>query len=422
MPPPIVVDGETCAHCYLDFDLDRRRERLSTAAAFVHACDARYGLSSRDLLRLGGSELNRIPEQIEHDHEWSERGRACGSVRMRHPDGYGSRIVVRLYWDVAPLACENFATLCLNGGSLPSDLLGASGGGGAGGGARTKVRPTPMGESGRPLTYRGTPVHRIVPGFVAQGGDLVFGNGSGGESVYGGKKFKDERAGLALKHDRRGLLSMGNGGKNSNTSQFFFTLDRAPQCDGKHVVFGEVVSGFAVLDALEEAGTEGGEPSIPANVTDCAIFGPLQTPGDGYWYDQPDPEAYRGSTPVFVVRPRVCVVAPNAAVGDRFVTALRGRCSVIAKIFTDDGAKEGIDRIAELLGRFATDVVLVAPTCAGLLDNRLEISPSWKECKSLIGAEIRISEVILVAKPVEAVATIRIKSWVAKRRPDWRLA
>ena len=78
-----------------------------------------------------------------------------------------------------------------------------------------------------------------------QTGDFVFGNGSGGESVYG-KKFKDERPGLALKHDRRGVVSMGNSGKNSNTSQFFITFGPSPQCDGKHVVFGEVVAGFEV--------------------------------------------------------------------------------------------------------------------------------------------------------------------------------
>lgn len=76
----------------------------------------------------------------------------------------------------------------------------------------------------------------------------MFGNGSGGESVFGGKKFKDERPGLQLKHDAKGVLSMGNSGKNSNTSQFFITFQPAPTCDGKHVVFGKVVSGFEVSE------------------------------------------------------------------------------------------------------------------------------------------------------------------------------
>jgi hypothetical protein len=60
----------------------------------------------------------------------------------------------------------------------------------------------------------------------------VAGDGSGGDSIYGGK-FNDEKPGLKLKHDAAGILSMANSGKNSNSSQFFFTLAPAPQCDGE---------------------------------------------------------------------------------------------------------------------------------------------------------------------------------------------
>lgn len=153
--------------------------------------------------------------------EWSGKNSECDGIEIR-PPAAGSRIVVKLYWDVAPLACENFATLCRN--SLKAKI----------------------GESGKPLTYQKSKIHRVVPEFILQGGDFVFGNGSGGESIYNGKKFKDERAGLQLKHDTKGVLSMGNSGKNSNSSQFFITFKAAPQCDGKHVVFGKVVSGFEV--------------------------------------------------------------------------------------------------------------------------------------------------------------------------------
>ena len=62
------------------------------------------------------------------------------------------------------------------------------------------------------------------------------GDGSAGDSIYGGK-FNDEKAGLKMKHDTPGLLSMANSGKNSNTSQFFFTLAPAPQCDGQCLYF-----------------------------------------------------------------------------------------------------------------------------------------------------------------------------------------
>lgn len=162
--------------------------------------------------------------------EWSTKNDECGGIEIRPPVS-GCRIVVQLYWNVAPLACQNFATLCWNG---------------------SDKKPPPIGESGKPLTYRNSTVHRVIPQFILQGGDYVFGNGSGGESIFNGKKFKDERAGLQLKHDARGVLSMGNSGKNSNTSQFFITFKEAPQCDGKHVVFGKVVSGFEVSAEKEQ--------------------------------------------------------------------------------------------------------------------------------------------------------------------------
>ena len=67
--------------------------------------------------------------------------------------------------------------------------------------------------------------------------------------------IQDDRAGLTLKHDRPGVMSMGNNGKNANTSQFFWTLGAAaPQLDGKHVVFGHVVAGMPVLRDIESIG------------------------------------------------------------------------------------------------------------------------------------------------------------------------
>ena len=78
---------------------------------------------------------------------------------------------------------------------------------------------------------------------------LPAGDGSGGDSIYKGD-FNDEKGGLKLKHNAVGVLSMANSGKNSNSSQFFFTLGAAPQCDGKHVVFGRVVEGLDILTRI----------------------------------------------------------------------------------------------------------------------------------------------------------------------------
>ena len=90
---------------------------------------------------------------------------------------------------------------------------------------------------------------------MCQGGDFTQGNGRGGESIYGGK-FADEE--FQLSHTAPGLLSMANSGPDSNGSQFFITTVPCPHLDGKHVVFGEVDSGFQTLGAMEEAGSASG--------------------------------------------------------------------------------------------------------------------------------------------------------------------
>ena len=101
--------------------------------------------------------------------------------------------------------------------------------------------------------YDETVFHRVVKGFVLQGGDPE-GTGSGGESCWGGV-FGDEIFGR-LRHSKRGVLSMANSGRDSNGSQFFLTLGAAPALDGKHTVFGEVSSGLEVLDAVDRIETD----------------------------------------------------------------------------------------------------------------------------------------------------------------------
>ncbi len=109
--------------------------------------------------------------------------------------------------------------------------------------------------------YNGIIFHRIIDNFMIQGGDPT-GTGRGGESIWG-EKFDDEIV-PSLKHNAIGILSMANAGPNTNGSQFFITLVATPWLDGKHTVFGKVVSGLDVVKAIGKVETSkpGDKPKV----------------------------------------------------------------------------------------------------------------------------------------------------------------
>ncbi len=121
-------------------------------------------------------------------------------------------IEIQLFPDLAPKTCENFVGLIEKG------------------------------------YYDGLIFHRIIKSFMIQGGDPT-GTGRGGESIWGGK-FKDEVT-PAIKFDRKGLLAMANSGPNTNGSQFFITTVPTPWLNMKHTIFGEVISGYEAVQALD---------------------------------------------------------------------------------------------------------------------------------------------------------------------------
>merc|ERR1712166_578208 len=141
------------------------------------------------------------------------------------------RVVFGLYGDVVPKTARNFATLC----------DGSAG----------------MGNSGKALHFKGSKFHRVIPQFMAQGGDFTHGDGQGGESIYG-ETFADEN--FDIKHTKPYLLSMANAGPNTNGSQFFITFVETGWLDGRHTVFGEILEGMSIVDKMEGFGTSSGSP------------------------------------------------------------------------------------------------------------------------------------------------------------------
>ncbi|CAG8594940.1 313_t:CDS:10, partial [Gigaspora rosea] len=126
-------------------------------------------------------------------------------------------------------------------------------------------------QSNMPLHYRGSIFHRVIKGFMIQGGDFTRRNGTGGESIYGGS-FADEN--MRRKHDQEGLLTMANKGPNTNNSQFLITLRPTPHLDGKHVVFGRVVTGFEVVQAIESTPVD--DDDRPIGIAMIAQCGELE--------------------------------------------------------------------------------------------------------------------------------------------------
>ncbi len=107
--------------------------------------------------------------------------------------------------------------------------------------------------------YDGIIFHRVIADFMIQGGDPT-GTGMGGESFWGGK-FEDEFD-MNLKHDEAGILSMANAGANTNGSQFFITLVPTPWLNGKHSVFGKVISGLDVVQTIGKVKTGMGDKPV----------------------------------------------------------------------------------------------------------------------------------------------------------------
>ena len=171
---------------------------------------------------------NFIPEKI------NEKNPKCFFEIQIGNDENLKRIEFELFKDHVPKTSENFRCLC-------------------------------TGEKN--LHYKNSIFHRIIKDFAISGGDFENNDGTGGKSIYG-KTFEDENFYYA--HNKEGILTMANSGKNTNGSQFFITLKETPWLDGKNVVFGRVIKGMDVVNEIAEVETDGqNKPEEEVKIVNC---------------------------------------------------------------------------------------------------------------------------------------------------------
>ncbi|MFB6119126.1 peptidylprolyl isomerase [Halosegnis sp.] len=169
------------------------------------------------------------------NRERSNPDNPTATIHTNHGD-----VVVELFADRAPRTVENFRNLAASAPAADAEPA-----------PDTKTWEDPeSGEVRGDSLYAGVPFHRVIGGFMIQGGDPT-GTGRGGPGYEFADEFHED-----LSHDGPGILSMANSGPDTNGSQFFITLDAQPHLDGKHAVFGQVIDGIDVVETIGSLPTD----------------------------------------------------------------------------------------------------------------------------------------------------------------------
>ena len=195
-----------------------------------------FALSCLALVAVGYSDEEN--KYMVTEEAWFE-------VKVEDMDGPGNdftgRFTLALFGEAAPMTVLNFASITKGYKSKDNQLH-----------------------------YKDSPIHRIVPDFVVQMGDVTKGDGTGGRSIFG-ERFNDEE--FILSHRSPGWVAMANHGADTNSSQFYIMLTKARWLDGKHVVFAKVIRGMDVIEALGEVPSDDktAVPKKKVTIIDCGL-------------------------------------------------------------------------------------------------------------------------------------------------------